>query len=459
MQKSSRVVLGADDPSHEPDGQTSSSDGATRPSDPGGLIDQLEKAFAPPAAPPPELVRPSSAVLRALRRHGGRAAKIALAIAVLLVAGWQPIQRLATSASVEAMVNARLITLRSPIEGTVHIDSAAIPGARVAEGLELIRIEDPRADRSRLDDLMRQIDQVGDERDALRAKLDSALFEIEDSARQLARFQGARVRQLETRQSELRAEIKAARATRDEHLLSRQRAEVLVQRNAGSTAQLDRARRDEQVSEQLILAAEDRLAIVAIELEALREGYFVGDSYNDRPRSLERLQDVRQRAAELRAEIQYRNARHARLVEDLDREKQRLAVVAEARLAVPAMASVWEVLTASGEQVRRGQDLVRLLDCGAPLVTATVSEAVYNRLHVGAPAKFRIKDTSVDLDGQVVQLSGQAEAASNFAIAPSLQRREPYRVTVAIPGLAADGSCPIGRTGRVTFPRAPVDAP
>ena len=56
---------------------------------------------------------------------------------------------------------------------------------------------------------------------------------------------------------------------------------------------------------------------------------------------------------------------------------------------------MWELLTASGEQVQRGQDLMRLLDCNAALVTAVVSEAVYNRLQIGSRATFRLRDGDV----------------------------------------------------------------
>ena len=52
---------------------------------------------------------------------------------------------------------------------------------------------------------------------------------------------------------------------------------------------------------------------------------------------------------------------------------------------------MWEVLTAPGELVVRGQDLVRLLDCSGVVVTAAVSESVYNRLHIGQSATFRLR--------------------------------------------------------------------
>ena len=67
-------------------------------------------------------------------------------------------QRLAQTSSVEAIVNARVITLRAPIEGELQAGPAGREaGAAVASGDVLFRIVDPRADRSRLDDLSRQL--------------------------------------------------------------------------------------------------------------------------------------------------------------------------------------------------------------------------------------------------------------------------------------------------------------
>jgi hypothetical protein len=108
-------------------------------------------------------------------------------------------------------------------------------------------------------------------------------------------------------------------------------------------------------------------------------------------------------------------------------------------------------MTAPGEQVAPGQDLVKLLDCSGALVTASVSESVYNHLRVGTPARFRLRDDGRVYAGRVVNLTGYSGAGANLAIEPSSLVKEPYRVMVAVPDLQASPSCNIGRTGRVYF--------
>ena len=112
---------------------------------------------------------------------------------------------------------------------------------------------------------------------------------------------------------------------------------------------------------------------------------------------------------------------------------------------------IWEALTANGEDVRKGQDLLRVLDCAGAVVTATVSENVYNKLWIGQPVEFRLLGKSAPYAGTVAGLTGLTAAASNFAIEQTTLTREPYHVTIAVPGLAAQKECNVGRTGSVVF--------
>ncbi|NJO33156.1 MAG: glycosyltransferase [Rhodospirillales bacterium] len=160
---------------------------------------------------------------------------------------------------------------------------------------------------------------------------------------------------------------------------------------------------------------------------------------------------MQQQVGELNAEIKQRDARITRLKTELEGETARYADIADVSVIAPSTGSVWEVLTAPGEQVKRGQELARMLDCNSAVVTAAVSESVYNRLRAGQAAKFRLRDGSKDLDGRIVHLTGVAAAPANFAIAPSALTRESYRVTVKVPDLAKSATCDLGRTGRVLF--------
>jgi multidrug resistance efflux pump len=386
------------------------------------------------------------------RLHFGRVLKSALGLALVIGVGWGPAQRLLQTTSVEAVVNARLVTLRAPIDGEIAVTPGTLQvGANLAAGATLLRIVNRRADRSRLDDLRRMVAGLREERLVLDAKIKSIQAKHAEFIEQTKSFQHGRIKQLEARAAEIDSEIAAADVKFEDATELLQRMSTLESKGVQTPVARDRARREEEVAAQAITGAQQRARAVAVELDAARAGTFVGDSYNDRPRSSQHADELQEQLIGLTAELRLHDARAARLETELVEETARFNDLAEAKIVAPANANVWEVLTAPGEEVRRGQDLVRLLDCNTAVVTATVSESVYNRLRVGARARFRFRDDNKDLEGRVVHLTGVAAAPANLAIAPSALMKEAYRVTVAIPGLTASPTCDLGRTGRVIF--------
>jgi len=83
----------------------------------------------------------------------------------LAAVGFVPFQDLLQTSSLEAVINARVTTLRAPTDGEVQPGPNPLAlGTSGARGDVLFRIVNRRADRSRVDDLTHQIAQVKDER-------------------------------------------------------------------------------------------------------------------------------------------------------------------------------------------------------------------------------------------------------------------------------------------------------
>jgi hypothetical protein len=196
-------------------------------------------------------------------------------------------------------------------------------------------------------------------------------------------------------------------------------------------------------------AAQRRLEAVGIELAAAQRGIFVGAGNNDRTRYMERVDQLQQQVSNLADALAKRDQRMSRLNDTLAEEKARFNVPHAAEVVALAKGSIWEILTAPEEQVHRGQDLLHVLDCSEPLVTAVVSEAVAGRIQVGSPVRFRPRDGREELPGTVVRLSAATVVQANLAIPSSALTPGSYHVTVAVPKLAQ--GCLIGRKGRVFF--------
>lgn len=379
--------------------------------------------------------------------------KTAVAIAVAAFIVWVPAQRLFQTTSVEAVVNAQLVTLRSPIDGVVSSTPAGLAiGADIAQGAQLLRITNTRADRARLDDLRRLVDRSEAEEVALVKRLDNTKQMLAEFTEQTQLFQKGRIRQLEARIEESRSALAAATLRQEESAATLERARALDAKGFQPKALLDKAQRDSEIAVQDARSIEQRIRGIEVELEAARNGTFLGDSYNDRPRSAQRADEMKQLVFDLSSQLSEKQAALHQLRNELVVEQTRQDNNAGATVTAPSGGKIWELLTAAGEQVQRGQELVRMLDCRAAVVTAVVSESVYNRLQVGTVANFRFRDSDRPMAGRIVNLTGVASAPANFAIAPSSLSRESYRVVVSVPELARDEQgCSLGRTGQVVF--------
>uniref|UniRef100_A0A939M715 HlyD family efflux transporter periplasmic adaptor subunit n=2 Tax=Bradyrhizobium barranii subsp. barranii TaxID=2823807 RepID=A0A939M715_9BRAD len=413
------------------------------------LQDRLQPAHDEPvsdSAPHPETPRGSSRWVR-------RLLKVGIGLAIVAVFGWLPLKAVLQTSSVEAVVNARIVTLRSPIDGTV---SAKPQGSAqlsvVHEGDAILHVVNARGDRVRLDDLRRQMSRLENERPSLAAKLAAAETAQQDLARQAGQFRDGRILQLEARIAEIQSAIEAAAARREEAVAAVERASSLIKSGTVSTVEMARLTREQAIAQQTEIGARRRLDAAKVELTAVRSGTYLGDSYNDRPSSAQREEEMRQRASDLRADLAHADAEIDWLTHEIAVEQLHYVNRAEADIKAPVAGRIWEMMTSPGEDVRAGQPLLKLLDCSGAVVTANVTEGVYNRLRLGEQASFEPNDGSAAIHGEIVNLTGASGAPANLAINPDALNKEPYRVTVSMPALDSTGKeCAVGRTGRVVF--------
>jgi multidrug resistance efflux pump len=353
------------------------------------------------------------------------------------------------SSSVEAVINARLVALRAPIEGSIEAKAMPSAGSAVAAYQILSPSGNERAERGASTRCARRSADCRTER-RRRRPTRRRRAAIEAVAAQLGNSSAAAPPgwKRNSPPSTSTSPSRRCAATRRQKLT---RGLALAHGNAISDVALGDTQRAARIADETLAAAKLRREQAAIELRAMAAGSYLGDSYNDRPQSAQKLEAVETLAADLEAELHTRDLRLARLTKELAAVTQRFELEAAVAIAAPVEARIWELLAFPGEQVMRGQDLVRLLDCSGAVVTAAVSEDVYNTLHSGMPARFTARGGGGELEGVIVNLTGLAGASSNYAIEPSALTKEPYRVTVAVPGVAGGAGCDIGRTGRVLF--------
>ncbi len=403
---------------------------------------------SPPDAPTPEPLLSRLWVTTPVRR----ALKVLLGIVVLIFFGWQPAMQLIQTASVEAVVNAPLVVLRAPIDGDLQAPLGSLrAGTRTETGAVLFEVVNPRVDTNRLEDLRLHRTRIAREGDVLvnriaglSAARDKAMAQLQTYRRWRLALLDTRIESLKLREADLMKDLETTRSTLT-------RFKTLRAQDLTTSTQLESVERAENEAQRNLRSHQTLMKATEIERNALAEGIFVSDRFNDQPASAQMILTLEKEMTQLTAEMEDRKVGLAVVDAQIVEEEKRIARRARAQIVSPLQAEVWEPLAGPGEQVKSGQELVRLLDCTRPTVTVSVTRADYNALQLGMTATFIAHGDGEKMTGRVAQLTGLAAAPANLAITPDALAEEPYRVTVDIPQLAETGSCPIGRTGRVVF--------
>lgn len=380
--------------------------------------------------------------------------RLILGLLAIILALWIIVGEQMSGATADAVVNAPIVTMRATVSGNLTVPARPL-GARVTQGEVLASVEAPVVDRVRLDDLLMEVRLE----DAARAQIEALLAETEAVRETLIeRTQIFRDRRLEELRARLsHAEARLAILETGGGAVDETQQQILTAVEEG----IERLPGELRLDALVLDHARERVEVLRIALQAAEKNVFLGDGYNDAPNAEQRAVELSSEIAALQTRLAEAKERVAALHERVDRERIRVNGLTGGELRSPVTGLLWEVLEANGVNVQRGDPLLRLVDCRATMVTASVTERVYNSLSVGDAARFRLGGSSTVYDATVARLAGSgAETVyRNLAVAPSQRHLERYDVALIVPQLAQLGAegCMIGRTGRAFFDGRPLD--
>lgn len=380
---------------------------------------------------------------------------LVILVALLVIGGEQ-----LSGASGDAVINARITTMRAPLAGVLASPRRPL-GSAVAQGERVGSIRDPLADDIGLNDLTRERAFVSAEIDRLTQSIKAMEATVEGLRLRSQTYREERVRQLDAQLRSAHAQIAVAQARVEEAQAAFARSQQLTDRGLETSASFERIRAEQRIAELELDDSRERASAAQIVLLAARRGIFLGDGYNDAPYSEQQISELSLRIGELKANLAAERSKATALDRRLDAERLRVGRLASTDLVSNVAGRVWEVLAGDGETVQRGQDVMRLIDCRSTILTLSVSESVYNRLQLGDTANFRVSSSGKVFAGTITRLAGSGAETiyRNLAIAPSQRHLQRYDVTLLSPALTADPElgCAVGRTGRVFFEARPLD--
>ncbi|MCB1528468.1 MAG: hypothetical protein KDJ45_12305, partial [Hyphomicrobiaceae bacterium] len=126
--------------------------------------------------------------------------KVAAASFMVLLVGVAPLMRLTVSESAQAVINARTVEIRAPIDGMMNFYPFTHVGAHVSPGQELLVIDNDNADRSALDMVRRELARLKAEQTNLKDRIGLATEERKTLLEAEKVYQTARLEQFRYRQ-------------------------------------------------------------------------------------------------------------------------------------------------------------------------------------------------------------------------------------------------------------------
>jgi multidrug resistance efflux pump len=350
-----------------------------------------------------------------------------------LVSAWLLWPGLWSITSSKAVVTARILTLHSPIEGSVSTPPPPV-GKAVAAGTPLLQVENALVDTSHLEELKTEAAALAERVAALKVQQRDLEVLKERLATDASRYHQAAVGRLERQVQEAKAAAAATEAIRKQRAYRKGQLAQLVRDRSVGTLEMVTAELEADAAQGRADQAHAAVQRLAEELEAVRGGGFagLGEGRADVPYSQQRVHDIALRQHDLAARLQEHSVRHAQVQRQLHIEAERLQRQAAAWIYAPIDGVVWRRPAVRGAAVTRQTELVQLLDASEIFVDALVSESYFGALRPGDPVVIRLIGSHAEVAGVVRDVLGQAAPAEDRTLAAQPPKAGQHEIHVLV---------------------------
>ncbi|TVQ37858.1 MAG: hypothetical protein EA356_03695 [Geminicoccaceae bacterium] len=362
--------------------------------------------------------------------------------------------RVVETVTYDAVLNAPVLAVRSPIGGTL-VQPPPPPGTVVRTGTLLAEIVDPRAASAVLEELATARDSAEHARLAFAAE-DAGLAAIAASLAEGAEAHRRATRvALSHRLAIAEAELTAAQAEAERAAKEHGRANHLAATDTISRHRHDQTAAASRTADAEAEVARTRIAQLRAEISALDAGVYVGDDHNDVPYSRQRLDEVELRRLEVQRRMGELAAQRDALDTEMAIKRGRLQALDRVALEAPRDGIVWRNhVDGTAFSVDPGE-VTSLIACDDLVVTASLPTRNLEDFVPGSPARIRPVGSQSWWPARVEQIRGMGieTQADRYAAAPPVgaDRRMIVTLRPDDPLGVTEGArfCDVGRTVEV----------
>lgn len=391
-------------------------------------------------APAPAKVTPR----RTLRQRAGTAIRRVVGVALVLAALWWLALPLVFPVTSDAVVNARTVQVRAPIDGTASELTLDV-GDPVAAGQPMARLDNRHLDTSGLTGLTARRAELVTRGERLEKEMSEAVKTEAACRAEAARYKDAVVANLEATHQEL---LSKARSGKVEHEAALRRLERFKRMNGGmSTTEIDSAGEAESVARIRLDTDQAALTKCRAELEAARKGLFL---QKDSPHFQQRADELALKLPTLRSALKEAADLLAGVDAEIVRETARTGRLTRATAEAPVTGTVWVRQGNRGQGVKQNEVLYEIADGGTVFVEAVVHQRYLGAVTPGTPAVVNVTG-GPSLTGRVraVRTGRPGDNEPTFAFGAADPDPKTLRVVIDFEPGVADPTALIGRHVRV----------
>jgi multidrug resistance efflux pump len=391
---------------------------------------------------------------------GHRALRLGASAVVLAAAAMTLTPHVVSYVSSSAVVNAPVISVRSPFDGVIARASADL-SAPVSPGQLLLELAADRADRTVLAELTSRRDMAIGELAGLEAQRTRLL----DLHRGLTVRRDSYIAEvsdwLQARGDEAAARAEVALTRLAQMSDERDRRRRLAARGALSEVALTDSEAEADVAGHSVRLEAARVQSLLVARRALGNGVALDGMADGLGQLVQRLDDIDLRLAEI-------DQRHTALTAARAALDAQVAVLAERNARHEAFAPratapgvIWKASPPTDMPVLVGDEMLRVLDCSRRFIEVAISERHFEKIRPGDAASVRLKGGSGWFQAEVEAVrgaGGRFDRPALAAVVPNIDESQ-LSVLVRLPTAdvtdpdVAHGFCDVGRTADVRFGR------
>ncbi len=387
-------------------------------------------------------------------RKSHRFLKIAIAAGILAAGGGAMLSGHGKIPSTNAVISTNLVSLRTPIEGTV----TGLPnrvGSMVARGALIAHIEHPRVNDEHLVDLREHQTRAAAELKSTEANRAALLNLQADLVRRDAfhtKVNSERLASLVDEAEKVMAAltVKKAQAQNDvDRRLPLEASGIMAK------AEMHRLRSTLEAARQDVAAQAARLAALRIEAKAAALGMLTGNTGGtDKSYSAQRVDEIAIQLSTLDKTISTLSAEARETKSRLSAEQHRTDLLRSADIVAPSAGMIWKLGAADGERLGIGDMAAEIVDCNAAFLLAAIPQNRFSDVEIAGVVQFRLSGERTEHTGTLASVIGHGDLTQghHYAVMP-LDEPSTVIATVVLPR-AENGApeCLVGRSARVLLP-------